>query len=184
MGKKTAKPQEEVPTPIEEEEEEEVYEVEKVLDKRLVRGKTQYLIKWKGFSLEDNTWEPQDNLDCPDLIAEYETKSAKKEKPSQKSDEKKRKHSQAQSEKSESKKSKTENDEVRPHGFARGLKPEKIIGATDSSGQLMFLMKWESSDEADLVPAKEANVNCPQIVIGFYEERLTWHTNPSDEAQT
>lgn len=155
----------------EEEEEEEEYVVEKVLNRRVVKGRVEYLLKWKGFSNEDNTWEPEDNLDCPDLIAEY--------LQSQKTAQEGKRKGEGEGDESKSKKKKDDTEKLR--GFARGLDPERIIGATDSTGELMFLMKWKNSDEADLVPAKEANVKCPQVVISFYEERLTWHSYPSED---
>ncbi|XP_049637348.1 chromobox protein homolog 1 isoform X1 [Suncus etruscus] len=181
MGKKQNKKK--VEEVLEEEEEE--YVVEKVLDRRVVKGKVEYLLKWKGFSDEDNTWEPEENLDCPDLIAEF-LQSQKTAHETDKIEGSKRKADSDSEDKGEDSKPKKKKEEVRlesekPRGFARGLEPERIIGATDSSGELMFLMKWKNSDEADLVPAKEANVKCPQVVISFYEERLTWHSYPSED---
>nr|XP_034370970.1 chromobox protein homolog 1-like [Arvicanthis niloticus] len=135
----------------------------------------EYLLKWKGFSGEDNTREPEENLDCPDLMAEF-LQSQKIAHETDKSEGGKRKaHSDSEDKGEESKPKKKKEESEKPRGFARGLEPERIIGATDSSGELMFLMKWKNSDKADLVPAKEDNVKCSQVVISFYEERLTWH---------
>ncbi|XP_041714388.1 chromobox protein homolog 1-like isoform X1 [Coregonus clupeaformis] len=160
------------------EEEEEEYVVEKVLNRRVVKGRVEYLLKWKGFSDDDNTWEPEDNLDCPDLIAQF----LQKQKSAHESVGK-RKSAEPSVEGEESRPKKKKDDPEKLRGFARGLDPERIIGATDSTGELMFLMKWKNSDEADLVPAKEANVKCPQVVISFYEERLTWHSYPTEEEE-
>ncbi|KAG9353481.1 hypothetical protein JZ751_018083 [Albula glossodonta] len=178
MGKKTQR------RPGEDKEgssEEEEYVVEKVLDRRVVKGRVEYFLKWKGFSEKHNTWEPEKNLDCPELISEfmktYKKDAGRDSTPSsggKSRDGAKRKNSTEEDEDSKSKKKK-EDDTLIARGFERGLEPEKIIGATDSCGDLMFLMKWKDSDEADLVLAKDANKKCPQIVIAFYEERLTWH---------
>ena len=34
------------------------YEVESIKDRRIVKGKTQYLVHWAGYGSEDDTWEP------------------------------------------------------------------------------------------------------------------------------
>ncbi|CAH8529857.1 Chromobox protein 1 [Schistosoma haematobium] len=205
---------------------EDEFQVEKILKVRIRNGRKEYFLKWKGYSEEDNTWEPEENLDCPDLIKEFEERRARERtsltSPARTSsaDSKLKNRTKGSSLSSDSakdiseevpepaKKKRTSSipasveesasevpnvpDEPKEptnedqkkvvkatgktRGFARGLKAERIIGATDSSGELMFLMKWKDSDEADLVPAREANIKCPQIVIRFYEERLTWHT--------
>ena len=51
--------------------EEEEYEVEEILDKRKHYGKIQYLIKWKGYPLSEASWEPESNLNCPELLKKF-----------------------------------------------------------------------------------------------------------------
>lgn len=133
------------------------YSVEKILDKRINNGRVEYLLKWKGYSDADNTWEPEENLDCPDLISSYELTA---------------KNSEQESEKAE--KNKVIVEDNRARGFDRNLDPDKIIGATDASGELLFLMTWKGCDEADLVPASQANIRCPELVISFYEKKIPW----------
>lgn len=49
-----------------------VFEVEKVLNRRIRRGKTEYLIKWKGYGDEESTWEVEKNCtNCSELINEF-----------------------------------------------------------------------------------------------------------------
>ena len=54
---------------------EEEQKVEKILNKRKVRGKDKFLVWWKGFTAEGDTWESKENLEnAGDLLREFEEK--------------------------------------------------------------------------------------------------------------
>merc|ERR1711928_292204 len=98
----------------------ETYEVEKILDKKIVKGKTQYFIKWKGFEAEEeNTWEPVENLDCEDKIKEFETKL--KKGGDKKGGEKRKSEASNKKEEPKEKKKSKDKDDNKPRGFARSL---------------------------------------------------------------
>ena len=145
--------------------------VEKILDRKVVNGEVYYFLKWKGFDDTENTWveksylkkkhsyslkfvflfkEPEMNLDCPELIADFQKRaSAQLKKPSNEpavennptnnttANKRSARDSVDQQQESSdaAKKSKRAND----FGYGRGLEIEKILGATDVYGELMFL---------------------------------------------
>jgi hypothetical protein len=41
---------------------EEEYKVEGIMDLKEEKGKWFYLVKWKGYGLEESTWDPKTNL--------------------------------------------------------------------------------------------------------------------------
>lgn len=285
---------------------EEEYVVERIVDKRKVKGVEEYLLKWKGYTDADNTWEPKDNLDCPDLIAQFEAtrkdknksgtkpkagtsktttkkqdnltkrkrtakriassddddddsvvnivadqnsddedEPPKKELPKKRTKTKlvpsddeidsddakssisdlddselviRRKQTKRKSksrgsdsdisdsannnnnnmdkaDKTAAPKSKKSasvdrhserNDEpdlplseseLLNKVMGSTLEPEKIIGATQANGELMFLIKWKNMNKADLVSSRVAKVACPQTVIAFLEDHISWQEN-------
>ena len=36
-----------------------------------------FLVKWKGYPMSDNSWEPQENLHADELITEFYKKNPK-----------------------------------------------------------------------------------------------------------
>jgi len=49
--------------------------VEEILDKRTHYGKIQCLIKWKNYPLSDASLEPEVNLNCPELLKQFNESS-------------------------------------------------------------------------------------------------------------
>jgi hypothetical protein len=256
------------PAPAEATSKKYIYDVEKILDKRIIDDKVYYLLKWVDYSDSYNTWEPEEHLDCQDLVDKYEdeqkaSSDQRKQKTYDTSDEsssfsldvgtskkhkkkKIRKHktyksntldktdystikSQADDEDDAKVKvtgknggknyknmkrkriindisdesssfscdihissfsnhsstflSDTSKDRKKDSGndaivedtgsnsaskIDSGKVPEKIIGANNASGQLMYLIKWKGIQIADLVPAEEFEQKYKKLVLEFF----------------
>ena len=47
--------------------------MEKILNKRIVRGKDKFLVWWKGYTAEEDMWENRENLgNVKELVEEFE----------------------------------------------------------------------------------------------------------------
>jgi len=126
------------------EESEEEYEVEVIVDKMIKKGTVFYKVKWKNYSLDDCTWEPEANLDnCPLKIREYENqllaktkekaaetpKEVPKEVPNK--PEIKTEEAKAEEPASQEKKSIKKGTSNKPAAVNLSVEPESITGKRD-----------------------------------------------------
>ena len=50
-----------------------LFEIEKIIAKKYIRGKKYYFVKWKGYSSDENTWEPEKNFSqAKELVKAFE----------------------------------------------------------------------------------------------------------------
>ena len=50
---------------------EEHYEVQEILDSRFFRNKLQYLVAWKGYNYQENSWANADDVHADEHVQEF-----------------------------------------------------------------------------------------------------------------
>ena len=50
---------------------EQEWEVEEIINSRLFRNRFEYRVKWKGYGIEEASWEPKENVNAPRLVAKF-----------------------------------------------------------------------------------------------------------------
>ncbi|XP_026465862.1 chromobox protein homolog 1-like [Ctenocephalides felis] len=98
-----------------------IFTVDKILDKRVRKGKIEYLIRWENYSTDHDSWEPLENLMCPYTIREYEEERLKVDQEKEKV------------------LKMLENSRISSRPTK--LEAEKVLGVTKSGDNLMYLAK-------------------------------------------
>lgn len=167
---------------------EEQYEVQAVMDQKLVKGVKQFLIRWKGYGADSDTWEPESTLSCPELIAKF---IASKEKKSKGRSPKKSKQDDSE-DKGETSEEIEAIEEKKPKG--RPSKKAKRNESDDDdddddgepgeeyevdrildvyfkkNGKREFLVHWKGYTSTDNTWEPEENMQCIDLIKKFMDK--------------
>ncbi len=176
------------------------YYVERILDKKVIDGEVRYLIKWDGWSIEESTWEPVDNLDnIKNLIEDFEKEKLKKESgmkfkagrpPKTEKSEKSKKSSSPKNKigkenENEDKKEKLNSSSLLKSDvdviYHLGINiPDEVLSVKkDKEGNFICLVKFKERPDGIImdnsyVPSSVLKDQYPLLLIKFYESKITF----------
>ncbi|CAG4947689.1 unnamed protein product [Parnassius apollo] len=151
----------------------EEYEVEKIIDSKRIKGKLHYLIRWKGYSADSDTWEPENTLSCPELINKFnEEKENSKDKDGDTPQEKKgNKRKSKTNPKTSPKKAKNAEWDSENADEAAEYEVERILEVHHKkSGKREFLIHWKGWSSKFDSWEPESNLNCPELIKKFMDK--------------
>ncbi len=138
-----------------------LYEVEKIIDKRKRFGKDEYKVKWLGYKMSECTWEPLDHLlNVMDEVEKYE-KSIQKNR-------------------AVVEKNKTENNiknanvEEKNNIYYIDNRYKNVITITSINQNLYGIVQFDNNgviEEKKILTSELKKLN-PFILINFYESKI------------
>lgn len=120
-----------------------IYEVESIVDCRIIHGVRRFRVRWVGYGPEDDTWEEESNLNCDELLQEFweRTKVVKKTALEKKIDDLKK------------------------------LNPERVIGMFRDKDEIWYVVAVAKGKMAR-VSSRTLKETCPELAIDFLCPRL------------
>lgn len=148
------------------------YEVEAILGKKTTKSKktgavkTKYLIRWKGWGEEGDTWEPENTLNCNELIRAFNKKNVKVSKPIPKTKATKKRKRNYDSSGSEEDDSDDSDYGASKRAHLNGeYEVAKILNARiNRQGKWEFFVMWKGFGPEDNTWEPESNLNCTKLI--------------------
>ncbi|XP_050563973.1 chromobox protein homolog 1-like isoform X2 [Spodoptera frugiperda] len=149
---------------------EEEYEVEKIVDSKRIKGKLHYLIRWKGYSADNDTWEPENTLSCPELINKYNDEKENSKTKESKAEKKNNKRKAKKAPKTPAKRAKHDLDDSNADENAE-YEVDRILEVRHKkNGQREFFIHWKGWSSKFDSWEPEDNLNCPELIKKFMEK--------------
>ncbi|KAM7348765.1 uncharacterized protein ACRADG_007965 isoform 2-T2 [Cochliomyia hominivorax] len=137
---------------------EEEYEVKDIVGHKTERGVSYFLIRWKGYTKADDTWEPEDTLNCPDIIERYKKKQKSSPKKGSTPAKKKGGGKTGKGGRGNNKNNDEEDQE---------WEVEKIIDYAEEKKGRVFRIRWKGFGPKNDTWEPEENLNCSDIIQKF-----------------
>ncbi|KXN74070.1 hypothetical protein CONCODRAFT_77063 [Conidiobolus coronatus NRRL 28638] len=165
------------------ESDDEVYFVEEILDHQTTEKGTKYYIKWEGYDTSFNTWEFEENLDCPDILEKYLIKINERNQLHPK---KKHKHPGRPSRSNSLKPPEIQYEEIEKIPVVMGYPSERELEDWDnwedeaemvmsvkkySEKAIYAIVAWKNGIYS-AVKIEEAHKNLQNLMLNFYYSNL------------
>ncbi|KAH8237478.1 hypothetical protein KR038_009693 [Drosophila bunnanda] len=155
------------------EDKQEEYEVEAIVGHKTMRGASYFLVRWKGYKKDFDTWELEDGLNCDDLIAQFRNKQPKadtvaKAKGRPKVVKKAENARRGRPSSGAGKKTATSADPEKEWVV------ERIVDyVEDDDGSNIYRIRWKGFGAKDDTWEPESNLFCGGLIEKFKRELIT-----------
>lgn len=151
------------------------YEVEKIVGEKIEYGVRHFLVKWKGWPEDSNTWESEKSVECYELIEKFRDScrsSSKSNKRSANTSPKAKKAKKSRKTLSDDEDQDDDNnDDDGDDGDEKEWEVERVINVRKGKGgKKEYLIRWKGCKASEDTWEPEDGINCPNLIAAFLKK--------------